>query len=105
MLLLKLSRLAYELFTKQGPRQKRRLLNFLVSNRTRKHGGLEVTYRQPFDLIPEMNSVQEKNAVGISSRSLFESWLPFVEAYQTLFFIPTDEIKKVGSSPKELVTP
>lgn len=41
------------LFAKQDAHEQRRLLNFVLSNSTWKHGELTVSYRQPFDLIAE----------------------------------------------------
>ena len=49
--LLELGRRAHELFQQQKPREKRRLLDFVLSNCTWKDGPLQVTFRQPFDLI------------------------------------------------------
>lgn len=53
--LLELASRAHELFVKQVPSEKRRLLNFLVSNSTWKDGALTVTFRQPFDLLMDTN--------------------------------------------------
>ena len=53
--LLELASRAHELFVKQVPSEKRRLLNFLVSNSTWKDGVLAVTFRQPFDLLMDTN--------------------------------------------------
>ncbi len=47
--LLELARNARRLFEKQEPREKRRLLNFVVSNCTWKGGRLGATLCQPFD--------------------------------------------------------
>ena len=49
--LLELARNAQRLFAKQEPREKRRLLNFLVSNCSWKGGELTVALRQPFDIL------------------------------------------------------
>jgi site-specific DNA recombinase len=49
--LLELGRRAHELFQKQEPREKRRRLDFVISNCTWKVGDLQATFRQPFDLI------------------------------------------------------
>jgi site-specific DNA recombinase len=49
--LLELGRRAHELFQKQEPREKWRLLNFVLSNCTWKGGELQATFRQPFNLI------------------------------------------------------
>ena len=54
--LLELASRAHELFVKQAPSEKRRLLNFLVSNSTWKDGTLTVTFRQPFDLLMDTNA-------------------------------------------------
>ncbi len=51
--LLELARNAQRLFAKQEPREKRRLLNFLVSNCRWNDGELTVTFRQPFDMLAE----------------------------------------------------
>jgi hypothetical protein len=49
--LLELARQLPELFAKQEPWEKRRLLDFVLSNCTWADGKLAVTYRQPFDLL------------------------------------------------------
>ena len=75
--ILELSRCAPELFRKQEAREKRRFLNFVLSNSTWTNGELEVTYRQPFDIIAEINtSHQEKRATEIAFDSPFDNWLP-----------------------------
>ncbi len=51
--LLELAHNAQRLFVKQEPREKRRLLKFMVSNCTWMHGELSATFRQPFDLLAE----------------------------------------------------
>ena len=40
-----------KLFAQQEPREKRRLLNFLLSNCTWEDGEVTATFRQPFDLL------------------------------------------------------
>jgi len=49
--LLELARNAQRLFAKQAPREKRRLLSFLLSNCTWDDGEVIATFRQPFDLL------------------------------------------------------
>jgi hypothetical protein len=44
------------LFKKQNPTEKRRLLDFVCSNSTWKHGTLTATFRQPFDLLAVTNT-------------------------------------------------
>ena len=49
--LLQLAHRAHDLFERQEPADKRRLLNFLLSNCFWKAGVLTAEYRQPFDLL------------------------------------------------------
>jgi hypothetical protein len=51
--LLELAQNAQWLFAKQEPRQKRRLLNFLLSNCAWEDGEVAATFRQPFDLLAQ----------------------------------------------------
>jgi site-specific DNA recombinase len=74
--LIELAQNAQRLFEKQDPREKRRLLNFLVSNCSWADGELSVTLKQPFDLIAEtaMTDAQKK-AAGELSNGLSANWL------------------------------
>jgi site-specific DNA recombinase len=75
--ILELARNAQRLFEKQEPREKRRLLNFVVSNCTWKGGELAADLRQPFDLLAETTSIAAQAAAG--GRANFaktEIWLP-----------------------------
>ena len=73
--LLELGRHAHELFQKQAPREKRRLLNFVLSNCTGKDDQLQATFKQPFDLITaSSDAYKSKKAAGVSSNGLFENW-------------------------------
>jgi site-specific DNA recombinase len=49
--LLELARNAQRLFAKQEPREKRRLLNLVLSNCTWEIGEVVATFRQPFDML------------------------------------------------------
>jgi site-specific DNA recombinase len=51
--ILELAKNARNLFDQQGAAEKRKLLDFVVSNSTWRDGKLASTYRQPFDLIAE----------------------------------------------------
>jgi site-specific DNA recombinase len=74
---LELARRAPELFAKQAPREKRRLLNFVLSNCTWKEGGLRAAYRQPFDLIAAAVSTPEGlRAAGVAADGPRLDWLP-----------------------------
>jgi hypothetical protein len=74
--LLELARNAQRLFQKQEPREKRRLLNFLVSNCSWKGGELTSTLRQPFDLLAQTAAIAAQAAAKSRSESAKrESWL------------------------------
>jgi site-specific DNA recombinase len=49
--ILELARNAQKLFERQEPRQKRRLLNFVLSNCTWEDGQVIPKFREPFDLL------------------------------------------------------
>jgi DNA invertase Pin-like site-specific DNA recombinase len=76
-MLLELANRAVDLFEQQAPREKRRLLDFVVSNCTWANGRLTVEFRQPFDLLAVTNEAwrKEKATGGVSS-GLSEKWLP-----------------------------
>ena len=75
--LLELAQNAHRLFVKQAPSEKRRLLNFLVSNCVWKDGELTVTYKQPFDMLVEYASKPEGQANENNAKNgKFDKWLP-----------------------------
>jgi site-specific DNA recombinase len=81
--LLELARRAHELFLKQPPREKRRLLNFVLSNCTWKNGQLTATYRQPFDLLAVSTAAHKaEKATRGSSSGLSANWLPGPDSNQ-----------------------
>lgn len=49
--LLELARRAHDMYQRRTAREKRQLLNFVLSNSTWKHGELTAQFRQPFDMI------------------------------------------------------
>ena len=51
--ILELAQNAQRLFEQQEPREKRRLLNFVLSNCTWEDGEVVATFRQPFDMLAE----------------------------------------------------
>jgi site-specific DNA recombinase len=81
--ILELARNAQRLFERQEPRQKRRLLNFVLSNCTWEDGEVIATFRQPFDLLAE-SSVVAVQAVRDGRRNLTKSeiWLPGPDSNQ-----------------------
>ena len=77
MQLLELARKAQTLFDRQEPREKRRLLNFLLSNCTWEDGEVVATFRQPFDLLAEsVVAERHKKATRMTCNRLSENWLP-----------------------------
>jgi hypothetical protein len=81
--LLELARNAQRLFAKQEPREKRRLLNFLLSNCTWEDGEVVATFRQPFDLLADTAVTAARAAAGEGTRSAkTEIWLPFLNTYR-----------------------
>ncbi len=81
--LLELAQRGYGLFKKQEPREKRRLLNFVLSNCTWKDGTLSATFRQPFDLIAKTAATLEATrAAGVTSSGPCPNWLPGPDSNQ-----------------------
>lgn len=81
--LLELGRDAQRLFAKQEPREKRRLLNFLLSNCTWDDGKVIATFRQPFDMLAEtLVKTRNENALSGVCGRVFEKWLPGPDSNQ-----------------------
>ena len=81
--LLELSRNAKRLFENQEPREKRRLLNFVVSNSAWMGGQMTATLRQPFDLLSETTArAAQAEIEGKSVSSKSEIWLPGPDSNQ-----------------------
>jgi site-specific DNA recombinase len=81
--LLELARNAQRLFAKQEPREKRRLLNFVLSNCTWEDGEVVATFRQPFDMLAETTTVAahfEANETAKSAKN--EIWLGDLDSNQ-----------------------
>jgi site-specific DNA recombinase len=75
--LLELADRAADLFAKQPPREKRRLLDFVLSNSTWANGELTPEFRQPFDMIAvEATKCAREKAAGVSSDDLHQNRLP-----------------------------
>ena len=75
--LLELVGRAHNLFQKQEPREKRRLLNFVLSNCIWKDGDMAVEYCQPFDIISG-TATKARNEEGVRGASdpNIANWLP-----------------------------
>jgi site-specific DNA recombinase len=74
--LVELAQNAQSLFERQDAREKRRLLNFVLSNCTWEDGEVVATFKQPFDLLSETAAIasrSEGNGGGNSAKS--KIWL------------------------------
>ena len=81
--ILELARNAQKLFERQHPREKRRLLNFLLSNCSWEDGEVVATFRQPFDLLAQTNAVAMRSETGPGSEfAKSEIWLPGPDSNQ-----------------------
>jgi hypothetical protein len=81
--LLELARNAQRLFAKQEPREKRRLLNFVLSNCTWQDGAVVATFRHPFDLLAETTIAAERVEVeGAAVGAKNEIWLGDLDSNQ-----------------------
>ena len=81
--LLELARNAQRLFSKQGPREKRRLLNFVLSNCAWEDGEVITTFRQPFDLLSETTLSAARVAADETAKSSkTEIWLGDLDSNQ-----------------------
>ena len=74
--LLELARNAQKLFEQQEPREKRRLLNFVLSNCTWEDGQVVANFRQPFDLLAETTAIAARASSNETVKSVkTEIWL------------------------------
>jgi site-specific DNA recombinase len=83
-------------FAKQEPREKRRLLNFVLSNCTWEDGEVVATFRQPFDLLAETTAISMQSAAADEANSAkSEIWLPFLDTYRTMCLAPKPDFRRV----------
>jgi hypothetical protein len=74
--LLELAHAAPVLFESQPPAEKRKLLNFVLSNCTWKACELTAKYRQPFDVLGvAVASERQRMGEGIAESAKFVKWL------------------------------
>jgi site-specific DNA recombinase len=65
------------LFENQPPAEKRKLLDFVLSNCRWKHGELAAEYRKPFDMLAVAVAADRAPAgLEASKNGSFENWLP-----------------------------
>jgi DNA invertase Pin-like site-specific DNA recombinase len=83
--ILELARNAQMLFEHQPAREKRRLLNFVLSNCSWEDGTVRATFRQPFDLLAETTGIAAGEAPGNAANSAkSEIWLAFGDSNSLL---------------------
>ena len=81
--LLQLARRAHELFENQPANEKRKLLDFVLSNSVWKNGKLLAEYRQPFDVLAvAIASDQRTRSVQPTRAVENENWLPGQDSKQ-----------------------
>ncbi len=74
---LELASNAQKLFGSQEPRQKRRRLNFMLSNCSWQDDKVVATFRQPFDLFAETTAIAAtRKATATAFSAQTEIWLP-----------------------------
>ena len=74
--ILESARNAPALFERQPAREKRRLLNFVLSNCSWEDGEVIATFRQPFDLLAETTAFAARSSMGSGGNSSKnEIWL------------------------------
>src|SRR2546430_10644009 len=71
-----LARNAQRLFATQAPREKRRLLNFVLSNCTWEDGAVVATFREPFDLLAETTAIAARSAVSKPTHEKYDYEYP-----------------------------
>ena len=75
--LLELAGRAADLFEKQEPREKRGLLEFVLSNSAWANGVLTPEFRQPFDLLADAAAItRNEKAAGTLPDDLHQGKLP-----------------------------
>lgn len=81
--ILELARNAQALFERQPAREKRRLLNFMLSNCSWEDGQVVATFRQPFDLLAETTTIAALQTAGAGvNPAKNESWLGDLDSNQ-----------------------
>ena len=96
--LLDLARRADVLFESQRPAEKRKLLDFVLSNCRWKDGQLEAEYRKPFDILAVVVAAQNAAGEGIAPEVVQkENWLPTLDTFRT--FVSQTARTRTDESP------
>jgi hypothetical protein len=82
--LLELAGRAVDLYERQPPAERRKLLNFVLSNSTWRDRDLEVAWRQPFDLLAQsIGAVRQNKEPPNAGSGGHSRWLRMVEHLRT----------------------
>lgn len=74
--ILELAQRAHSFYLTRTAREKRQLLDFVLSNLTWKHNELTAEFRQPFDMLAVTNTTwKAEKAAGVGPNGLSEIWL------------------------------
>ena len=88
--LMELANRAADLFAEQPASEKRRLLEFVLSNSLWANGELTPEFRQPFDMLADMAAVgAQKMAAGLLTSSHHQEELPRLDTFRTFLRSPT----------------
>ncbi len=89
VMLLELATRAADLFERQSASEKRRLLDFVLSNSTWANGELTPVFRQPFDMIADMaTACATEKAAGMATSDLCQAELPLLDTFRTFLRSP-----------------
>lgn len=102
--ILELAEKAHRRSLKQPPHEKRRLLDFLVSNAIWKNGELSATFRKPFDLLMDTNLSYGRDVAVMETKKVRnKKWPTFVDTYRTLLFAPNPELTSLFERVEDLI--
>jgi site-specific DNA recombinase len=91
---------AHKLFEKQSPSEKRRLLNFVLSNCEWEHGKLRASFRQPFDfLVKAVGQADGDKLLKRKKRGPSEIWLGRQDSNLGMA-VPKTAALPLGDAPK-----
>ncbi|PZR70498.1 MAG: hypothetical protein DLM66_03675 [Candidatus Dormiibacter spiritus] len=102
--LLELASRARELFQSQEPAEKRKLLNFVLSNSSWREGRLTASYRKPFDLISETAieaaELAQTEPFTVDDGVVSENWRSIVDTFRTLLADSRSD-QACGAGPRQ----
>ncbi len=82
--LLELAQNAHMLYIKQDANEKRKLLNFVVSNSVWDGKNLKAEFKQPFDILVESKiRIESEITFDMPQMAVFEKWLPVLHGIRT----------------------